>query len=320
MALTADPEVSEARDDGTSVTAPETLLIAPADLRRTISTSEGVVHWTELGEGTPLLFIQPWGPHPGVTAWMAFAEVAQELSDRYRCILLDLPNYGLSGPVEYHEPVHDVAVRAVIRLLDELELDRVVVVGGSMGGTTALDLALTHPDRVSALFVGSCHASTGGDPYLLAPFPPEAISYYLASVEDPASEFHLRRFLGSLVHQHELLTEELVSQMISFRERSAAHIEAEAASATVAHSNLGDLHRITCPTVIFHGRIDRMVPLEQALMLAAYIRHADLVVFGECGHWPSFERPHQFAIQLSTFLKALNHSGHPDTTTQENAG
>jgi pimeloyl-ACP methyl ester carboxylesterase len=281
------------------------LLIAPAEYRREMDSPDGRVHWTEIGSGDPLLFVQSWGPLPATTAWMTVGPVASLLADRYRCILIDLPNFGLSGPLQYNEPVHDIGVRNVIRVLDHLGIDRLPVVGGSIGGTTALDLELQHPERVAALFLGSCHVSTGGDPYVLAPGPSEAARNYLELMSDPDNEATLRRMLVSMVYDESLITDALVEQMIALRARSADHLAAETVSTSVGHSNLSELKRVSAPLRLFHGRFDRMVPVEQALQLSSYITHADLVLFNKTGHWPAFERPEAYARELTTFLDSV---------------
>lgn len=281
-------------------------LLPPADMSHMISTREGPLHFQDVGTGQPVLFIHSFGPQPGVTAWMIFHRVLREISRSRRCIALDMPNFGLSGPIVYDEPFHDVVVRSVLSLMDHLDLDEVPVVGTSMGATVALDLAITAPHRVSGLVVGSCHASTGGDPYLLGPFPSEVQRLYDEAQLHPTDLTHTVRLLKALVYDETVVTEAMVSAIQAFRDSRLGHWRAVSQSTSRAHSNLSALSSIGIPMRIIHGRFDRMVPFEQALMLMSYVRHADVTLLNQCGHWPAFERPVAFSSIVEEWLDS-NH-------------
>ncbi|HTJ92795.1 MAG TPA: alpha/beta hydrolase [Pararobbsia sp.] len=284
-------------------------LLAPAEYSRVIETNDGRVHFLDIGTGPPLVLLQGWGPLPGVTGWWIYREVLASLSQRYRCIVYDLPNFGLSGPVVYNEPVHDVAARQVIAVMDHLGIERAALVGTSMGATTAIDVALAHPQRVSLLVAGACHASTGGDPYLLGPFPSEVTRLFLELKNDRHDRSKLVRLLEGLVFDPALVGDALVDEMTAFRAERDDHHAADFASTSVPHSNMTALAQLRMPMLVIHGRFDRMVPFEQALMLMSYVPHADVVVFNVCGHWPPFERPGEFVSHVQRFLDRHNDAG-----------
>jgi pimeloyl-ACP methyl ester carboxylesterase len=246
--------------------------------------------------------IHTFGAQPGVTSWLVYREVIGELSRTHRCIALDMPNFGLSGPVKYGEPFHDVVVRAAIRLLDHLGIERLPVVGSSMGATSALDMALQAPGRVERLVIGACHASTGGDPYVLAPFPSEVLRLHAEAQSDLDDEAALERLMRALIYDAELITPELIRSMQEFRSERRDHWMAESSSTSVPHSNLSSLSQVTLPVKIIHGRFDRMVPLEQALLIMSYLPQADVTILNRCGHWPPAERPAAFSSLVRDFL------------------
>ncbi|QZY30070.1 alpha/beta fold hydrolase [Nocardioides coralli] len=96
----------------------------------------------DLGAGPPVLLL-----HSGVTDRRMWADVAPALADDYRVVAPDLRGFGDSPlPGEHFTDVADLVV-----LLDNLAIDRVAVVGSSLGGRVALELATAHPERVSAL-------------------------------------------------------------------------------------------------------------------------------------------------------------------------
>jgi pimeloyl-ACP methyl ester carboxylesterase len=275
--------------------------ITEAATHHVIDVKGMTISYHDLGEGDPLLLLPFWGPQPGLTAWLALHKVLPTLAARYRCIAMDLPNYGRTGPVTYNEPVHDVIARHALALLDHLGIEQFNAVGTSVGATTCLDIAIAEPTRVRKLVIGSCHASTGGDPYLLAPFPSEASLAMRAFVANP-DETRLRRVLSCCVHDEALLDDTLVEQIAANRAAAPDHVEALAKSYSVPHSNLSLLDNVKVQTMILHGRFDRMVPCEQGLMLLNYIPSADLAILNNCGHWPPYEVPGEWLSHVQRFL------------------
>lgn len=272
----------------------------------TVSTDEMTVGYHDRGTGPVLVMIGVWGPRPGATASLAYRVVCDALAERFRCVVVELPNYGLTGPVQYREPVHDVAARAVLAVLDHLGIERAPLIGSSMGATTAIDVALAHPERVESLVVGACHASTGGDPYLLAPFPSEVWRLAAELDEEPDDTDRLRRMLRALWFDESLVTDEIVREMSDMRRLRADHGVADRASVSVPHSNMAALSGLRLPVTVVHGRNDRMVPYEQALAIGSYIPHADIRLLGRCGHWPPFERPDAFVDAVLAHLRSAS--------------
>jgi pimeloyl-ACP methyl ester carboxylesterase len=272
----------------------------------TIDVDGMPIHYHDVGEGPPLLMTQTYGPLPGTSAWFTWSRVIEEFAAQYRCILIDFPNYGLTGPLVYNEPVHDVNARCAVAVLDHLGIDTVTAIGNSVGATTVLDLYLKYPGRVKNLVIGGCHASTGGDPYLIVPFPSEVSRYFAESTEDPPDPQKLRRLLGGILYDPALVTDELVQAAYQARLDFPEHAEARRQSFSVPHSNLLELEKVTVPTLIVHGRFDRMVPYEQALMLLNFIPSSNLVILNRCGHWTQYEQPAEFASHVLRFLGTVD--------------
>ncbi|MDE2764908.1 MAG: alpha/beta hydrolase [Chloroflexota bacterium] len=269
----------------------------------TFQDSKGMtIHYHDVGEGAPVIFLHTYGP--GSTAWLTWHKVVGEFSRYFRCVLMDMVNYGKSGPEVYNEPGHSVQSRAARALMDHLGIERAMYVGNSMGGTTCLVQAIEAPERVSRIVLGGSHASTGGDPYIIANFPSEGSRSTRETYANPTREQFVR-YLRAHLHDEEMATDPaLVDYVHDTWNGAPAHQEAQNRSVSVSHSNLGLLHQIQVPVRIVHGRFDRMVTVEQALMLMGYMPQADLVVLNRTGHWAPYERPDAYTAVVLPFLLA----------------
>src|SRR5207245_10488878 len=133
--------------------------LTEAETSKTVQAGRMTVHYHDIGTGDPVLFLHSYGP--GTTAWITFHKIVGALSQHFRCILMDLPNFSKTGPIVYKEGVHAVQARTAVALLDALGIPRAHFVGNSQGGQSSMVVAMTHPDRVSTLVMGGTHIGTG---------------------------------------------------------------------------------------------------------------------------------------------------------------
>ncbi|MFQ5826994.1 MAG: alpha/beta fold hydrolase [Dehalococcoidia bacterium] len=111
----------------------------------------------EVGKGEPVLFV-----HGGPSAGSEWASLATRLQD-FRCLILDRPGTGLSGPVDYSATdLRSLAVDVLRSVLDALGLERSHLVGNSLGGSWALWFAQACPDRVARMAQIGCPAFIEG--------------------------------------------------------------------------------------------------------------------------------------------------------------
>lgn len=109
---------------------------------RELPTDEGVLRYHEAGDGPPLLLLH--GSGPGVTGWRNYRGNLPVFARHFRTLVLEFPGFGVSDPTD--ENPMAAAPKAVLRFLEGLGLDRVDVVGNSMGGFVAVGLAVAHKD------------------------------------------------------------------------------------------------------------------------------------------------------------------------------
>jgi len=267
---------------------------------KTVEADGMTVHYHDIGAGPPVLFLHSYGP--GTTAWITFHKTVGVLSQHFRCILMDLPNFSKTGPIVYREGVHAVQARTAVALLDALGIRRAHFVGNSQGGQSSMVAAITYSDRVDKFVMGGSHIGTGGDRYLLANRPSEGSRATREAIANPTRE-NIRRYLRVHIDDEALVTDELVDYILRAHTWSPAFDEARRHSVSVPHDYTPDLANIRAPVLLIHGRYDRMVAFEVSLAILNHVTDSRVVLLNNCGHWPPFEKPAEYTAHVLTFLK-----------------
>lgn len=272
---------------------------------RELATEHGTLRYHEAGDGPPLLLLH--GSGPGVSGWQNYRGVLPALAERYRCLALEFPGFGVSDPAEGHPMV--TAPKSVLDLMDGLGLDATAVIGNSMGGIVAVNLAIAQPERFSRLVtIGGV-----GVP-LFSPSPAEGINLLMEFAANPTRE-RLVEWLHSMVFDRNLVTEELIEERWALATDAASLATARAMysreafetrqAATAASGRppyWAMLHKVRAPTLLTWGRDDRVSPLDTAIVPMRTIPRAELHVFPNCGHWTMYEQQEAFCSTVLAFL------------------
>ncbi len=267
---------------------------------KTIEAGGMKIHYHDVGQGDPVVFLHSYGP--GTTAWITFHKTLGVLAQHFRCLLLDLPNFGRTGPVIYNEPVHDLHARTALALMDALGIDQAHLVGNSQGGQAAMVFAYAYPDRIRKLVTGACHIATGGDRYLMANRPSEGSRATQEVHANPTRE-NVRRYLRVHLDDEALVTDDLVDYIYRSHTGHPDHEEARQKSVSVYYDHGPGVATVQAPTLIIWGRYDRMCSFEIGIAALNYIEDSRLVVLNHCGHWPPYEHPEEYTGQVLNFLK-----------------
>lgn len=272
---------------------------------RELKTESGVLRYHDIGEGPPLLLLH--GSGPGVTGWRNYRQNLPALAQRFRCLILEFPGFGVSDPTDRHPML--AAPRAVRTLLDGLGVTPVDVLGNSMGGVVALQLAIRQPDLFRRI------VTIGGvGKNLFSTFPAEGLNLLTDFTEQPSREA-LVRWLRSMVCDSALITEELIEERWTQATDPATLASAraqygrEAMRAQTAKADASDqppywamLHKVRSPTLLTWGRDDRVSPLDMALLPLRTIPNAELHVLPNCGHWAMIEQQRAWESAVVAFL------------------
>ena len=172
-------------------------------------TAAGVrVHYKEVGEGYPVICLH--GAGPGANSESNFRRNVGALSERFRAMLVDMPQFGKSEKIPIEEGRLGFNARVLDAFMAETGIERAHYIGNSMGGQVALKLAIDKPGRVDRLVVLGVGAINNP---IFVPSPLEGIKliarYYKG--EGPTRE-KLRELLETLVYDSSFLTDEVVEE------------------------------------------------------------------------------------------------------------
>ena len=184
-----------------------------------------------------------------------------------------------------------------------LGIDKVHIIGNSMGGHSAVAFALANPARVGKLVLMG--GGTGG-PSQFVPMPTEGIKLLQGLYREPTIE-NLKKMMSIFVYDTSALTEELYQARLDNMMQRKDHLDNFVKSLAANPKQFNDygpsLAEVTAHTLVIWGRDDRFVPLDTALRLVWGMPNAQLHVFSRCGHWAQWEHADKFNRMVLDFLQ-----------------
>ncbi|MBK5219001.1 MAG: alpha/beta fold hydrolase [Thermoleophilia bacterium] len=246
------------------------------------------LYYERAGAGEPLLLIQ--GMSGTRLSWGE--PFLAPLRQSFDCISFDNRGIGLSAPVTDPFAIADLAADS-LALLDALEVERAHVLGISMGGMVAQELALAEPERVRSLALGCTYCGGPGsqlmDPAEFAPLAEAFASRDRDRVLRASWEVNLSP--GFRADE---------SRFAEFAEMAAAAPVSQAIlglqlQAIYAHDTNARLPGLEIPTLVVHGTVDSVLPVANGRQIASLIRDSRLEIFDEVGHMFWWEQPERSA-------------------------
>ncbi|MBI3742900.1 MAG: alpha/beta fold hydrolase [Chloroflexi bacterium] len=238
--------------------------------------------------------------HPGLGGTqLSWSPVASRLELSHRLILFDPRDVGESGRATKPYAIADLA-SDVVGLLDHLALASVDVVGLSMGGAVAQELAITYPARVRRLVLLATYDS--GDPRGTFVF------RHLAHLRRTLPREDFTRLLLPWLYTHEELSapgvnpEAIVARMLEEPNIQESEAYERQMEATIAFHSRDRLDRIRCPTLLVFGDDDLFTPMRFARSLSQRIRGSRLEVLSGAGHALAWTRSKEVASLIHSFL------------------
>ena len=248
------------------------------------------------GAGLPLLLIMGMGGT--CQGWLVLH--VPELSKDRTNIIFDNRGAGRSQDPGTAFSTRDMAEDAAA-LLDALELERVHVLGGFLGGMVAQELALAHPERVQSLILAGCFAYADAKRRLLL-----ELWQGMAEQGLPA-ELRIKNRLCWTLSDATLEQEDLIEQMWRFYLQDDAALEDKVfvrqAVACLEHDTRDRLGEIRAPTLVVFGEQDLLAPEHLQRELADGIPSVRLVAIPGAGHLVAAEMSARFNRLVARFCK-----------------
>ena len=254
-----------------------------------IVIDDQVVHYETFGRGRPVLFLHGW-----LGSWRYWMPTMEVISEDFRTYSFDFWGFGdsnKSGIVSISNFSDQV-----IRFLDAMGIEKVPLVGHSMGGMVALKTAVRYPDRISrvaAIGAPIVGTSLSG---LLKLTDNQYVSRAMARVP-VVTKFLFRWFLGNI---NDTAYSEILDDSVKPTEESLRR-----AVGSMMRTDLRpELDQLNIPALIIHGARDDIVNPNQAdIFLQRDMTNVQVFVMAESRHFPFLDEPAQFNKVLHTFLK-----------------
>jgi pimeloyl-ACP methyl ester carboxylesterase len=239
-------------------------------------------HYRRGGSGTPLVFLHGASGAPVVLPFM------EKLASRFDVIVPDHPGYGQSDEPQWLENIHDVAY-FYLDFLAALKLERAVIIGSSMGGWMAMEMAVRNTARIGSLVLVS--------PAGIAAKGAEPADIFLLSPEET-----IRKLFYDPKFAEERLAMPMTPEAIDLGLKNR-HTTARLAWEPRFHDPFLPkwLHRIDVPTAIVWGKDDQILPVGIAHELKRLMPRAELHIFERCGHLPQVEKAAEFCDLVVRF-------------------
>ncbi len=280
---------------------PEWLRIDWRRHRREVDVVGARVNYVEMGEGPPAVFV-----HGLSGAWQNWLEQIPQFARTHRVVAADLPGFGASPmpPWSISIPAYGRFVRD---FCERLGIERCSLIGNSMGGFIATEVAITDPERVDELVLVSAAGITWArarrEPARMIgrlgrAAAPLALKMQMSGMTRPGLRHRAFRgvFFDPSSLRREVLWENVVPAL-----RSPGYFDA--ITNLVGYDIRDRLEEIEVPTLIVWGRNDRVVPVPAAFAYQRRIGdNAELEILDRCGHVPQLERPVRFNRVVDRFM------------------
>lgn len=252
-----------------------------------------------------ILFLH--GSGPGVTGWSNWQFALPALDGGFHCIAPDLAGFGATDhpkdPPSGMRSWMRLWVDQCLALLDTLKLEKVHLVGNSMGGAIALHLLMEAPER----FERVVHMGPIGTPHKITPALDRLWGFY----DDPSLQT-FRNLIRWFVYDATFLADRL-DTIAKTRFEAAMNADVQRSFKAMfpapRQTAIDDLvvselalRLMDHPTLLVHGRDDKIVPLETSLYLLQHLPRVQLHVFGQCSHWIQVEHAQSFNQLLAQFF------------------
>ena len=250
--------------------------------------------------GQPLLLLEGLG----FDSWMWFRQIP-DFSKNYKCIVVDNRGVGKSSKPDYPYEISMFAKDAVA-VLDFLNIKKAHILGVSMGGYIAQEIAISYPDKVLSLIIAS---STFGGPNAIEASNEILAKIYAIPTESISKEQAYNMKMSVVASKEWLIenkkfTDQLTIWMGKYPQPIKAWLnQAHARSTFIVEDKLNS---INVQTLIIQGDSDLVVPPKNGSLLHQKIRNSKLVMIEQGHHWSFIQHYEKFNHAVLEFLEQFS--------------
>lgn len=247
-------------------------------------------------EGPPIVWISGWGN----SYWLWFRQIPA-FKDQYRCVIFDNRGAGRSSKPDFPYTM-DMFAEDTVGLMDSLNIQAAHIVGVSMGGFIAQQIAISNPEKVRSLVLISTHF--GGPNAVSADN--RTLAMMFASPTETVTMEQALKMRYSVAYSSKFIQENkaLLKQIQTWVEQNPQPLSARLhqAAASYTFNVESEVKQISVPTLILQGSNDRMVPPKNAEMLADSISTSKLALIEAGPHMSIFEYYEKVNNAIINFL------------------
>ncbi|AGK54548.1 alpha/beta fold hydrolase [Bacillus sp. 1NLA3E] len=254
-------------------------------------------HYHESGQGEPVLLIH--GSGPGVTAWANWRLIIPKLSENFHVFAPDMVGFGYTERPETIEYGVETWTNHLINFIEAVGQSNVHIIGNSLGGALALQIANKRPDLVGKIVL----MGAAGLPFKMT------YGLYKVWGYEPSVE-NMKKLLEIFAYNQKFATDELAE--LRYKASIQAGLQ-EAFSKMFAEPRQEKLNQLALPeeqikkieneVLMIHGRDDIVVPYQEtSLKFLELLPNSELHIFSKCGHWTQIEKKDEFAKLCENFL------------------
>lgn len=248
-----------------------------------------------MGSGPAVVFIH--GSGPGASAASNFAgNVDAFVSAGFRVVLPDLIGYGASSKPEGLDYTLELFTNTLLDALRQHGVERATLVGNSLGGGVAIQIALDQPEFVEKLVLMAPGCIEERETYFAMPGIKKMVSDFTSA---DFTEQDQRRLVENLVYDASAITDELVAQRYAVARTQSKDVLARMRTPNLAPR----LKELAVPILGFWGANDEFCPASGAQYFIEDCADARFMVFNKVGHWVQVERTAEFNAYATGFLR-----------------
>jgi pimeloyl-ACP methyl ester carboxylesterase len=252
--------------------------------------------YLEAGSGDPVIMLH--GSGPGVSALANWQHNIGALPQRFRVLAPDIVGFGATKRPDGIVYSLRTWTDHIWAFLDAHGIEKTAIVGNSLGGRIALQMATDQPDRITKMVL------------MGAPGVGMTLTEGLAALRayQPSHDAMRDLLRNYFAVDPTMITDDLVAIRYGASIADGAYEAYRAMFFDPRHagSELGitaeEVRAIDTPALLVHGREDKVVPMQVSVTMLGLLPNADLHVFSACGHWTQIERADEFSTLVADYL------------------